>query len=882
MFSIIITNMASIDLLSYNHSLERADFVIEGKLQAPGLIAKSLRTKTNLRHSFEINDRLYIYNPEWGTYIQIPEKTLTAGVGNLFNEFKLHSHVKRAVLSEIVWQIYLYAPKNLEIDYRYVTFRNGHLNLETGELAPLGPEIISNIRYDVEYRPNVEPQYFLNLLDSQFEKDTQHYLKAFIWSILRGDTRAQVFLYLYGPGGTGKSTLVNVLSMLVGEEATLTTTLRDLQNDRFEGANLTGKRLICINDTDTFKGDLSMLKAITGGDSIIGRTKHESGSFEIFPRALMVVTGNVMLQTRDASGAIDRRMRVMPMETAPKEVETLIYRHGMIWRGPLVKESPGIIQWARMQDEAAVRTLRGPLPPQMERVRVEALHNLNPLIKWISEACELKGGAYVGYSTENTYEKVLLSARKHLSLFPTYLLFCLAQKIKPLSHNRFSEELIRTCQQMGAPIRRERKRAGTYLHGIQVKPEVLTTEFQAGSPIPLPAETPDLPEIADLSSFYDAIEPNLYENYINKLEEHAKSVWGKSLNKWARTQFRATAEDLASEHVDLCSGLKNLKIKGLKYDFGKPSPDYKKHYMEVFKKSLDKISKSGMIPTQYKPMGLSPRILPVNYGESFNSVKKSLRYKVFAKCVQKWSFGKNEPITILDVDLKSCYTSILLGILPQKLYKIREAIEGPGLWKHMESEFEKSGKKTLFNKPAVKICLYSSFFGGGPQAMINSMMDFMRKEIGRTPAEFRKVDYYEALHALSRDVAEFVNGTDTIKDFRQASDFIYKTYEGKSLRGPTGHMYEVSENAFQTSYPNFLQSFEFFLLAQATLMTLQHMPDAHLIGHYHDGNVVLVKTSQVEEYEKEMNRNLEILRKQLRLYYPQTIEIKRFDRHDSN
>ena len=874
--------MTPIDLLSYNHSLERKDFVIEGKLQAPGQIAKSLRIQTNLRHSFEIHNRLYIYNPTWSVYVQIPEKSLTAALGNLFDEFKLHSYVKRAVLTEIVWQIYLYAPKDVEIDFRYVTFRNGHLNLETGELAPLGPEIISNIHYDVEYKDDIKPKCFMNLLDSQFEKDTQHYLKAFIWSILRGDTRAQVFLYLYGPGGTGKSTLVNLLSMLVGAEATLTTTLRDLQNDKFEGANLTGKRLICINDTDTFRGDLSVLKAITGGDSIIGRTKHESGSFEIYPRALLIVTGNVMLQTRDASGAIDRRMRVMPMEGRPKEIKSLIHKIGNKWVGPLVQESPAIIKWARMEGLSALETLRGPLPPQMERVRIEAQHHLNPLIKWISEACELNGGAYVGYSTETTYEKILLSARKHLTLFPSYLLFCLAQKIKPLSHNRFSEELVRTCQQMGTPVTRERKRAGTYLHGIRVKPETLTTESLAGSPIPIPGDTPDLPEIADLSSFYDAIEPNLYENYINKLEEHAKSRNGKSLNKWARTEFKATAEELASEHVDLCSGLKNLKIKGLKYDFGKPSPDYKKHYMEVFQKSLDKISKSGMIPTQYKKMGLSPRILPVNYGDSFNSVKKSLRYKVFAKCVQEWSIGKDEPMTILDVDLKSCYTSILLGILPQKLYKIREAIEGPGLWKHMESEFEKSGKKTLFNKPAVKICLYSSFFGGGPRAMINSMMDFMRKEIGRTPAEFRKVDYYEALHALSRDVAEFVNGTDTIKDFRQASDFIYKTYEGQSLRGPTGHMYEVSENAFQTSYPNFLQSFEFFLLAQATLMTLQHMPDAHLIGHYHDGNVVVMKTSQVEEYEIEMNRNLETLRKQLRLYYPQTIEIKRFDQHDSN
>ena len=873
--------MTHVQLLSYEHSLERTDFVLEPieKLHSAGTIAKSLHEKTNLRHSFVVNGQLYVYYPAWGIYLHLSERAIINELAILFRSLYLDSYIRKSLLHEIAWVIIVRASKDKEIDYRHVTFRDGHYNLETGELLPIGPGIVSITYLDCNFNDKLKPKLFHELLDLQFEKDTQHYLKAFVWSVLNGDTEAQVFLYLYGPGGTGKSTLVNLLTMLVGEEATLTTTLRDLQNDKFEGANLIGKRLICVNDTETFKGDLCVLKAITGGDSITGRTKHASGSFEVRAHGRLVVTGNVMLQTRDASGALDRRMRVLPMEVRPSKMKTYLIKKNGKWEGPLAKEVPGIIRWARMERTTAVETLRGPLPPQMERIRVEAHHNMNPLLKWVTEACELKGGAYVGYSTETSYEKILLSARKHLSLFPAYLLFCLSQKIKPLSHNRFSEELIKTCQYMEVPIKRVRKREGTYLEGIQINPEMLTTEKLTGSPIPLPSETPDLPEVADLSSFYDIVEPNLYENYIKVLEQHAKSKVGKDLNKWARTKFKATPEELAQEHVDLCSGLKDLKVKvpGLKYDFGKPSTDYQLHYRDVFKKSLDKISKSGMIPTRYKEMGLSPRILPQDYGDSFNSVKKSLRYKVFTQCVEDLTLD-DESMTILDVDLKSCYTSILLGILPHKLYRIREAIEGPGLWKHMESEFEKSGKKTLFNKPAVKICLYSSFFGGGPRAMINSMMEFMRKEIGLKPAEFKKADYYEALHALARDVAEFVNGTETIKDFREASDFIYKTYEGKSLRGPTGQMYEVSESAFQTSYPNFLQSFEFFLLAQATLMTLQHVKGAYLMGHYHDGNVVLLKTHQVVEYESEMNRNLEILRKKLRLYYPQTIEIKRFEK----
>ena len=867
--------MKHLHLLSLEHSLEIKDFICQGKLLSVGSIAKSLRDKTNLRHSFEINGLLYVYNPAWGIYICITEKVLVDELVNIFSELEMDSYIKKGVLLEVAWILIARARKDIEIDYRHVTFRNGHYSLETDELLPTSPEIPSITFLDTDYRTDIEPTLFKELLDLQFDQDTQNYFRAFVWSILHGDTEAQVFLYLYGPGGTGKSTLVNLLTMLVGEEATLTTTLRDLQQDKFEGANLTGKRLICINDTETFKGDLYVLKAITGGDSIIGRTKHASGSFEVRPHGRLVITGNVMLQTRDASGALDRRMRVLPMEVSPEKIKTYLIKKGGKWVGPLVKETPAIMRWARMKREEAIEVLRGPLPPQMERVRVEAHHHMNPLLKWVSEACVLEGGAYVGFSTETSYEKVLLSARKHLTLYPAYALFCLGLKIKPLSHNRFSEELIKTCQYMQIDVKRVRKREGTYIEGIRVNPEMLTTEMLSGAP--LPVETPQLPEFRDFSSTsYDIVEPNLYDKYIKKLKDTARSWIGKQLNKWARTEFRVTPQLLAREHVDLCSGLKDLKVKvpGLDYDFGKPSKDYEKHYMQIYRKAIDVIHKSGMVPLNYKPMGNSPRILPQSYGDSFNSVKKSLRYRVYQECVQ----DLKEDLTILDVDLKSCYTSIILGLFPQKLYYIRQAIEGPGLWKHMENEFEQSGKKTLFNKPAVKICLYSSFFGGGPNAMVNSTMDFMRKEIGRTVPEFKKADYYEALHALARDVAEFVNGTDTIKDFREVSDHLLKTYNGTKINGPTGQQYVVSEKTFQTSYPNFLQSFEFFLLAQATLMTLQHLPQAYLIGHYHDGNVVILKPSLVEQYESEMNRNLAILQKQLNLYYPQTIEIKRFEK----
>lgn len=867
-------------LISHEHNMEYADFVVGGKLLAPGRIVNSLLTKTALKHAIALNGKVFIYSPRFGVYFFHDERNLTADLGRIFRSLNLHDYVRKSVLSEIVWQISTFLPQDKAINYNYLTFKNGHLNLDTEELVPLGPEIISVSYIDVEFNRDVEPTKFQAMLNLQFEPETQNFLKAFIWSVLKGDTRSHTFLYLYGPGGTGKSILTNILAMLVGEEATLTTTIRDLQNDKFEGANIVWKRLICINDTEVFKGDLSTLKALTGGDSLMGRIKHESGSFQVRSRGRLVISGNHLLQSRDSSGALDRRMRMLPMEKRPNKVEPLLYMINGKWEGPLVAECPGIVRWARMDNSLALETLQGSLPPQMEKLRVEAHNALNPLIKWVSEDLERseEGGAYIGCNPDSRIpEKVLLDARKHRTLYPSYLLYCHKQRIKPLNHNRFTQELVLTCQTMDIPIRSARHSTGRYIHGLTVNPKSLTAEALAGSPM-TSTRALEEPELADLSSFYDVVDPNLYKDYINLLTKE-RPVLRHKLNTVGSTSFLAFTklDELVSEHADLCSGLKGLKVTGLDYDFGNPSKDYRNHYKKIFEQSLGKIEKNGLIPRNYKELGLSPRIIPMKYGENFNSVKKFLRFKAYEFVIKRFP-----GYTILDVDLKSCYTSILLGLFPQKLYKIRQAIEGPGLWKTMEEQFIESGKETLFNKPAVKICLYSSFFGGGPTAMINGTMEFFRKEIGRTQDEFRKAKYYEALHALARDVSEFVNGTEIIQDFRDVSGFLMKTYMGKSLRGPTGHTYSIRDaEEFRSSYPNFLQSFEFFLLAKATILTHQQMGEFILIGHFHDGNVVYLPTDKVSLFEETMNANLDKLKNELRLYYPQTIEIKRFDSSSS-
>lgn len=79
-----------------------------------------------------------------------------------------------------------------------------------------------------------------------------------------------------------------------------------------------------------------------------------------------------------------------------------------------------------------------------------------------------------------------------------------------------------------------------------------------------------------------------------------------------------------------------------------------------------------------------------------------------------------------------------------------------------------------------------------------------------------------------------------IMDFKAISKWINKA-------GPTGRSYLVTDETFKAAYPNYLQSFEFVLLAQTTPETIDKFPRVQVLGDYHDGNVIALPFESKDE-----------------------------------
>ena len=61
---------------------------------------------------------------------------------------------------------------------------------------------------------------------------------------------------------------MRLATALVGRHNAVSTTLKEMENNRFETARYYGARLVQITDSDKYGGSLDTLKALTGQDPV--------------------------------------------------------------------------------------------------------------------------------------------------------------------------------------------------------------------------------------------------------------------------------------------------------------------------------------------------------------------------------------------------------------------------------------------------------------------------------------------------------------------------------------------------------------------------------------------------------------------------------------
>lgn len=128
---------------------------------------------------------------------------------------------------------------------------------------------------------------------------------AALFMVLANRYDWQLFLEVTGPGGSGKSVMAEICTMLAGKANTVSASMAALENPR-ERALVVGYSLIIMPDMTRYAGDGAGIKAITGGDKVAIDPKHKAPYSTRIPAVVLAVNNNAM-SFSDRSGGISRR-----------------------------------------------------------------------------------------------------------------------------------------------------------------------------------------------------------------------------------------------------------------------------------------------------------------------------------------------------------------------------------------------------------------------------------------------------------------------------------------------------------------------------------------------------------------------------------------------
>ncbi|ENS0085646.1 DNA primase [Escherichia coli] len=195
-----------------------------------------------------------------------------------------------------------------------IGFSNGVFDTRTGNFRQHNKNDWLLIASELPFSPPAEgetlathaPNFWKWLRRSVAENDRKaDRVLAALFMVLANRYDWQLFIEVTGPGGSGKSVMAEICTMLAGKANTVSASMKALEDAR-ERALVVGFSLIIMPDMTRYAGDGAGIKAITGGDKVAIDPKHKAPYSTRIPAVVLAVNNNAM-SFSDRSGGISRR-----------------------------------------------------------------------------------------------------------------------------------------------------------------------------------------------------------------------------------------------------------------------------------------------------------------------------------------------------------------------------------------------------------------------------------------------------------------------------------------------------------------------------------------------------------------------------------------------
>lgn len=197
--------------------------------------------------------------------------------------------------------------------------RNGKIYKHTWKCLCIN-QIPHNYTPDEDHGNGDAIEEYLNF--SVPDPEDREMLLQYIGLCCTMDTSQQKMLILCGSGGTGKSTLINLVQEIVGYKNTSNVALSDLEQ-RFSSISLMGKTLNSCADLEIDALEQTCtIKKLIGEDAIKGEYKGKDCiSFKNYSK-LLFSTNELPLVKNEKTNGFYRRLLVLTMNQQPKKKNT--------------------------------------------------------------------------------------------------------------------------------------------------------------------------------------------------------------------------------------------------------------------------------------------------------------------------------------------------------------------------------------------------------------------------------------------------------------------------------------------------------------------------------------------------------------------------------
>ena len=259
----------------------------------------------NTYHVVKINNQLHIYQN--GIYVE-GENLGTVIRENIPN-------IKKNQKAEVFDCLRDITECKAQADARYIAFRNGVLDIVTGQMQPFSPDLVITNQIPWDYNPEAYSELADDTLNKLAcgDQPIRALLEECIgYCFYRANDYKKSFM-LTGKGNNGKSTFLDCVKAILGDGNISALDLKEL-GDRFSTSMMFGK-LANIGDDigdDFLQGSqVATFKKVVSGNRIKAERKGQD-PFEFNPYVKLLFSANDIPRMKDKTGAVLNRLVIIP------------------------------------------------------------------------------------------------------------------------------------------------------------------------------------------------------------------------------------------------------------------------------------------------------------------------------------------------------------------------------------------------------------------------------------------------------------------------------------------------------------------------------------------------------------------------------------------